>query len=380
MGQAALELADAAMSEGISRRSLLRWAAGLATVGLAGGVLGTWLRSGSDLTRVVPPSETWQEIASWQGSRIAVRNGLAFAHGQVLFWPDRDATVKRRDLSTGAEGVLPLVPLKPTAIGAIACSSDGATLAIGYAAIPLACADPAPRFAIKVWDLARNQERCTIWHRHGLTIALELSPDGGLLASSAGHELKLWDTARGMEVRTLDPFISRQQVSSLNSCLAFSPNGRALVCAGTVAGQLDRAMTFLLDVQTGEPLQSLPGLGCAAFSPDGTTLALGRDRAVQLWDISRHRVVRVLEGHRNFVHSVCFAPHGLSVASSSDREMRVWDLATGQTRAVFTRKTAHVNHTLAFSRDGQLLAGVGDEGQVTVWNRSQAQSPSLPVR
>jgi WD40 repeat protein len=183
-----------------------------------------------------------------------------------------------------------------------------------------------------------------------------------------------------MEVRTLDPFLIREQVSSLNACLAFSPDGRTLVCAGAVTGQLDRAMTILLDVQTGEPLERLPGLGCAAFSPDGTTLALGRERAVQLWDIGRRRVVRVLEGHRSFVHSVCFAPDGLSLASSSDREIRFWDQATGQPRAVFMRKTAHVNHTLAFSRDGHLLAGVGDEGHVTVWKRSQTQSSLLPVR
>jgi WD40 repeat protein len=70
-----------------------------------------------------------------------------------------------------------------------------------------------------------------------------------------------------------------------------------------------------------------------AFAPDGRTLAVGVDRAVQLWDVAAGRLVARLEGHQGQVKCLAYAPDGMRLASgSSDRTVRLWDMARYRAR------------------------------------------------
>ncbi|WP_461252381.1 WD40 repeat domain-containing protein, partial [Treponema sp. R8-4-B8] len=99
--------------------------------------------------------------------------------------------------------------------------------------------------------------------------------------------MKLWDTARGREIRTLSG-----HTSSVKS-VAFSPDGK----------------------------QALSG---------------SWDNTVKLWDIASGREIRTFSGHTWGVESVAFSPNSKTVVSGSqDNTTRIWDVATGKEIAQF---------------------------------------------
>ena len=51
---------------------------------------------------------------------------------------------------------------------------------------------------------------------------------------------------------------------------------------------------------------------------------------MRLWDAETGACVRTLEGHGDFVTSVCFSPDGKQLASGSvDTTVRLWDVEAG---------------------------------------------------
>jgi WD40 repeat protein len=68
------------------------------------------------------------------------------------------------------------------------------------------------------------------------------------------------------------------------------------------------------------------GIWTAAFSRDGTTLAVGRsDGDVQLLEIPSGRPVATLTGHSGEVAAVTFSPSGLLASGGADGTIRLWD-------------------------------------------------------
>jgi RNA polymerase sigma factor (sigma-70 family) len=145
---------------------------------------------------------------------------LAFSpDGQTLAGPVRD-TLRFWDVTTAKEIGKSALPQAVT--GMMAYSPDGRVLALENA-----------DQTISLWETATGKERGRIGNkaaadstaeppfRQGLTLAF--SPDGGLLATNAGHDVVVWDVVAGKEVGRFKGH--EEDITAL----AFFPDGKSLV-------------------------------------------------------------------------------------------------------------------------------------------------------
>jgi WD40 repeat protein/tRNA A-37 threonylcarbamoyl transferase component Bud32 len=286
--------------------------------------------------------------------------------GSVAFSPDgtrlvsgshRDGIVKVWDAATGQEALS--IESRTNKEWRVAFSPDGQRIAGGSI-------DATGRIAgeVKVWDSRTGREALALRGSHsGGVSSVAFSPDGSRLASGSDDKtVKVWDTATGQLVHTLEGH--HDAVWSVT----FSPDGSRLASAhfdGTVS---------IWDTATGQKILDLKGhpgwATSAAFSPDGTRFASGSGKGpVMVWDAKSGEVVYTLKGHHGSVWSVAFGPpDGSRLASAHlDGTVSIWDMATGQ--EVLTLK-GHTDEVwgLAFSRDGHRLASASLDRTVRIWD------------
>ena len=88
---------------------------------------------------------------------------------------------------------------------------------------------------------------------------------------------------------------------------------------------------------------------------------------MRLWDAETGACVRTLEGHGDFVTSVCFSPDGRQVASGSyDDTARLWDAETGTCVMTLEGHSDQV-YSVCFSPDGRQLASGSGDNTARLW-------------
>src|SRR5262249_28345193 len=228
---------------------------------------------------------------------------------------------------------------------------------------------------VRFWDVATRRELAGLPGQESFGVsALALSADGRTLVSGGlGGILWLWDPeARRGRPALFAPARSQTEWERWQSAhrlgikaypdydrgvrwsLALAPDGKTLAVA-TSAGPVQ-----LREVPGGRELGSLPGgpgLGaCAAFSPDGATLAL--------WDVARRELRHTLSGHTDDVGCLAFSPDGgLLATGGRDRSIKLWELPAGREKATLISHTDRVV-SLTFSPDGRTLASGSWDGTV----------------
>ena len=195
-----------------------------------------------------------------------------------------------------------------------------------------------------------------------LVQAIDWSPDGELLAVSAGPNIYLYSA---QDLDRLAVF----EAGSLTHSLAFSPDGRRLA-AGSRDGRLRlwEVLSILPRNAFGEPVMVLEahkkGVNCLAFSLDGLHLASGgNDAVVRLWDVATGEMLSMVIGGTYAVPGIAFEPKEAGLAIINGDVVRFREVESG--RIIGTLRADAWLYSLAFHPDGELLA-VGD-GANTIW-------------
>jgi len=294
-------------------------------------------------------------------------------------------------------------PLAPAT--ALAFTPDGQGLLVG-----------SFRRVVK-WDLSSTSVVQEIRDLSGSANSLAFSPDGKLLAVAGGKpfspgEIRLYDGAAGLRFLTamtaheevildaaFSPDSRRLATGSFDKsveiwdviqakrltrigdhadavyAVAFDGSGRTLASAGT-----DRTVR-LSDGYSGEGRLTinpeLKGILAVAFSPDSKfVLTAGESPEIRWWEVAKigesvnergWNPARKAPGHLATVHSLRFSPDGRVLASvGADRTVRLWDAGTGR----FVRALIDADdllYSVAFSPDSKRIAASGGDGLTRVW-------------
>jgi WD40 repeat protein len=271
----------------------------------------------------------------------------------------------------------PLVVGEGTVSG-VTFSHDGKTIAAGHI-------DVDGNGGVVLWDMvARNRlVDGPIGLHEGGVHQVALSPDGKAIAAgynigakSGSGGVVLWD--RGVRERRAD----------LPLLVAFSRDGKTLA-AGYLSGE-SRGGVVLWDMATRRRMADLPlaanegDVLRVAFSPDGKSIAIGRDRRsmsiggkVAVWDMATRKLVAdlPLEVHESHLNDVAFSADGKAIAAGYGFGVGgvvAWDLALRErlVGAPLLVKEGSVT-SVAFSPDGKAIAAGYENrgvGGVAMWD------------
>lgn len=149
---------------------------------------------------------------------------------------------------------------------------------------------------VRVWDAATGREKMVL---PGVT-AVAFLPDGRTLTTAAGATVSLLDTSTGE--RTELPALPAPVRS-----LTLAPGGRWL------AAECEGGQATLLDLTGASPPRSGPCRGRPAFAPDGRTAAMFEGNSVTLWQLATQQEVLTLDSPGWHLLSVAFSRDGQSL-------------------------------------------------------------------
>ncbi|MEZ0071009.1 serine/threonine-protein kinase [Planotetraspora sp. GP83] len=272
----------------------------------------------------------------------------------------------------------------PSSAEALAFSPDGRTLATGTAepaemtpdppagtATPADGAGPgdlgvaadadrtAGSGAVMLWDVA-GMRRTKAVAVPGAASVGGLAFGPGVLAvapfSGDWRRVRLWDASRHAWTGVLP--------RAGMDVMALRPDGRVLAIGGQNSALVNLATGAVTDQPFGP---SLDGVRSIAFSPDGSTVAVGfHQLGVGLWDTRTLRPTGRLApdpGDLDDVVAIAFSPDGRLVATGgTSGEVRLWDAATHV--PLGRPYTTHTGVVLAlsFAGDGRYLYSAGEDG------------------
>ena len=227
-----------------------------------------------------------------------------------------------------------------------------------------------------LWDVDTGTSRPIIKENEERVRALSL--DGKSLATvDSDGNVRVWDITTGAQQR------APRQVSKGHkygiSTLAFSPDGKTLLVASK-AGTI-RAW----DTMTGNERFTIEGhigpmLHLTFSEADNALTSINSPYSARLWAHFQHRQWDGRTGKPVFTHffeligAEEISPDGKTVlVDPGDGTLDLWDIHTKRTRSTLKGSLKDdLNVQFLLSLDGKMLAGVGKDGVIRVWENKQS--------
>ncbi len=270
------------------------------------------------------------------GQRDSQGRDRGSAPGEVIVWDLETGLSQWRTEHVGA-------------VDAVAVSPDGRLLALG-----------GGLGGVRLLDLETGKPRQGPPQGAGRVHSLAFAPGGRALAVASDRAVLVWSLETDRE-----RFSFSDQRLWVRPRIAFRPDGRLLLA---VAPEMSDVHGW--DPETGAevpvPLRKEPAQALA-FSPDGSLLALARDKEIEIWDTAGWRLRRRLAAHARSIDALAFAPNGQLASGSDDRSIRLWEVAQGQELLTLRGHLGGVT-CLAFTADSRRLVSGDKEQAVKVWD------------
>jgi WD40 repeat protein len=304
----------------------------------------------------------WDVATSQVRKRLPVNARFIFSlayspDGKLLASGNWDKTVSLWDAVTLEP--LPDLTGHKAWISSVAFSPDGKVLAT-------ASADQT----VKLWEVGSWRLASTLKGHLSEIWALAFSPDGRSLATGSKEGgVKLWSTAPrpGKTTRLALPPNLRE--------VRFSPGGQAFFTLNR-DGEVKVWDTLTLRERATHRV-SLTRMTRIALSPakDGLLAIGGEEGSISLFEVGSKRVSGVLEGHVGPVFSLAFSPDGKLLATlGTDKTLRLWDVAGRRERLTLEYHGANLWNDLCFSSTGKLLGVALEDFTVALWDVAKGQS------
>ncbi|XP_032354582.1 telomerase Cajal body protein 1 isoform X1 [Camelus ferus] len=244
---------------------------------------------------------------------------------------------------------------------------------------PLEYAEMAP--------VLRMVEGDTIYDYCWYSLMSSAQPDTSYVASSSRENpIHIWDAFTGQLRASFRSYNHLDELTAAHS-LCFSPDGSQLFCGFNRAVRVFSTSRPGRDCEVRATFAKKQGqsgiISCIAFSPAQPLYACGsygRSLGLYAWDDGSP--LALLGGHKGGITHLCFHPDGNRFFSGArkDAELLCWDLRQPGHPLWSLSREVTTNQRIYFDLDptGQFLVSGSTSGAVSVWDISGARHEGKP--
>lgn len=195
---------------------------------------------------------------------------------------------------------------------------------------------------VKIWDTAGKLVKKILVPDTEINSAT-VSPDGEYIAAATNDKItRIWNAQTGAPGKTLKGFLNE----TVDNGLGLDPESYRQY-------NISRYVSYRETIK---------------ISPDEKYVVKAVGSVVQLWDLTKGRVIRSFEGHESGVICFEFSNEGKYLfTGSGDKTIKMWEVATGKEIKTFKGHRALI-FELALSQNGKYLVSGSWDATARLWD------------